>query len=223
LLQSELSFFSAAGIREGLSWQQLACTVGQLTSARGAQATVRCGIVSKAAVSCEEAVMIPSNIRSYLEKAGVRYALRQHTKAVGGQELADTLKVTGWRVAKSVMVQVDGQPWIAVIPAAELLEPRRLAAALGAGSVRLLEEEEFGGAFPNCELGAEPPFGRLFGFPVVVDSRLAAEPSMLVRAGSHHEVIEISLSDFERLEQPKVAHIALGPTEVMGQQLESRP
>jgi Ala-tRNA(Pro) deacylase len=163
--------------------------------------------------------MIPWNIRDYLVKAQVRFSPRGHAVAVGGQALAAMLDVSGWRVAKSVIVDVDGKKWIAVIPAAEVLEPAWLAAALNAKSVRLVDEPELAGLFPDCELGAEPPFGRLYGLPVVVDARLSTEPTLVIRAGTHDECIELSFGDFERLEQPRVARI--GNIQVGGRRREA--
>jgi len=116
--------------------------------------------------------------------------------------------VPGRRVAKSVMVKANGQAWIAVVPATEVLDEDRLAAVLDAPAVRLLHESEFEGLFPDCEPGAEPPFGGLYGLPVVIDSALAEAETIVFRAGSHEEAIEMRYQDFYRLEkEPKVGAI----------------
>ena len=98
-----------------------------------------------------------------------------------------------------------GKPYIAVLPATEVVDEERLAAVLGVRSVRLMREAEFEGLFPGCEPGAEPPFGGLFGLPVVVDTALARTERVIFRAGSHEEAIEMSWDDFLRLEKGAIA------------------
>ena len=144
--------------------------------------------------------MIPQNIVRYLESHGVPYERRVHRLAITAQELAATLGVPGSRVAKSVLVKAEGQVFIAVLPATEVIDEERLAAALDAAAVRLLHEPEFETFFPDCEPGAEPPFGGLYGLPVLIDSSLAEEERIIFRAGSHVEAIEMAYEDFCRLE-----------------------
>lgn len=153
--------------------------------------------------------MIPRTITSYLDSRGVRYAVRQHERVVTAQELAASLDVSGYCVAKTVLVEADGKPWMAVLPAPELVDTGRLAQALGARKVRLLSEDEFLRFFQDCEAGAEPPFGKLYGLPVMVDSCLVGEQRLVFRAGSHHEAIEMDYSSFEELEEPRVATFAV--------------
>ncbi|MBI5547735.1 MAG: YbaK/EbsC family protein [Deltaproteobacteria bacterium] len=151
--------------------------------------------------------MIPHRIVQYLMENHVPFKRHWHTRAVSGQELAATLHVTGYRVAKSVIVEADGAPYIAVLPAAEMLDEALFARAVGAADVRLLPEERFAPYFPDCEVGAEPPFGGLFGLPVVLDERLAGDQLVVFRAGSHEETLEIRGDDFYALESPITAPI----------------
>jgi Ala-tRNA(Pro) deacylase len=152
--------------------------------------------------------MIPERIIEYLRNHGVAYERRFHRRAITAQELAAAVHLPGRQVAKSVMVKANGQIWIAVLPATELVDEDRLAPVLGARSVHLLHESEFESLFPDCEAGAEPPFGGLYGLPVVIDSALAKAESILFRAGSHEEAIEMRYEDFYRLEgQPMVGAI----------------
>jgi Ala-tRNA(Pro) deacylase len=107
-----------------------------------------------------------------------------------------------------VLVKAGGKVWIAVVPATEMFDEARLAAVLGAPVARLLHESEFEGLFPDCEPGAEPPFGGLYGLPVVIESALADSERIVLRAGSHEEAIEMRYDDFCRLENgPKVGGI----------------
>jgi Ala-tRNA(Pro) deacylase len=149
--------------------------------------------------------MIPSHIVEYLKTKGVPFVRHWHPRAVGAQKVAQSMHVTGHRVAKAVIVDADGHRWIAVLPASQQLDDHRLAAELAAHRVRLVREDEFAASFRDCERGAEPPFGHLYDLPVVVDRSLSREDRIYFRAGSHEETLEMSYSDFAALEQPKLA------------------
>ncbi len=152
--------------------------------------------------------MIPQRIVEYLENHSIPFERRAHRRAVTAQELAATVHVPGRRVAKAVLLMGGDRIWIAVVPATEIVDVERVATVTGIRPVRLLHESEFEGLFPDCEAGAEPPFGGLYGLPVVIDSTLADCDKMIVRAGSHEEAIEIAYDDFYRLEhEPKVGPI----------------
>lgn len=153
--------------------------------------------------------MIPQQILEHLSAASVPYAVRIHSRAVTAQELAASVHVSGSRVAKSVLVEADGRRIIAVLPATEFVDRDRLAAAIGASRLRFLREDEFAGLFPGCELGAEPPFGSLYGLPVVVDRSLAVDEPLVLRAGSHEEALEMGFDDFARLEGVQLADFAV--------------
>jgi Ala-tRNA(Pro) deacylase len=146
--------------------------------------------------------MIAEPILEHLNAQGVRYQVIQHPHAVSGQELAHAVHETGHRVAKSVLIRADGRIWMAVLSAANHVNLESLADALGATRVELLTEGEFKPLFPACELGAEPPFGRLYGLPTILDSALAGEEEIVVRAGSHRESLKLTVSDYCRIEEP---------------------
>ncbi|WP_309890134.1 YbaK/EbsC family protein [Archangium sp.] len=147
--------------------------------------------------------MIPESIQHYLHGQHVPFLRHWHPRAVTAQELAEALHVTGYRVAKSVIVQADQQPWICLIPATETLDLEKVREALGTREARLATEDEFAGRFPDCELGAEPPFGKLYGLPVAMDDSLGVAEDLLLRAGSHEEALEVSVEDFIGLEAPR--------------------
>lgn len=169
--------------------------------------------------------MIPPGIVDYLERHSIPYQRRLHRRAVTAQELAATVHVPGRRVVKSVLVKAGEKTWIAVLPATGIVDEARLAAAVGAPAVRLLREPEFEGLFPDCEAGAEPPFGGLYGIPIIIDSALDDAGRLIFRAGSHEEAIELDSDDFCRLEneppvraisraQPSPAHLSSDWSEV---------
>lgn len=155
--------------------------------------------------------MIPSSILDYLNSRGVAYAVRSHPRAVGAQQLAHAMHVPGARVCKSVLVDLDGAPWIATLPATAQIDLRRLAESLDARHARLLAPVEFVPFFPGCEVGAEPPFGGLYGLPVVADASLCNERRLIVRAGSHTQCLEMEADDFFELEQPRIRWFSAQP------------
>jgi Ala-tRNA(Pro) deacylase len=151
--------------------------------------------------------MIPKSIIDYLHGSGTPFRKRPHPRAVTAQELAASMHVTGYAVAKAVLVEAEARRYIAVLPAAEMLDDRRFARAVHAHTARLLTEDEFVGNFGDSEPGAEPPFGGLYGLPVVVDDAFSEEEIVVFRAGSHEEAIEMRFEDFLHLEHPITASI----------------
>ena len=153
--------------------------------------------------------MIPESIQHYLHDQHVPFLRHWHPRAVTAQELAQALHVTGYRVAKSVIVRADQQLWICLIPAAETLDLEKVGEALATREARLATEDEFANLFPECELGAEPPFGKLYGLPVVMDESLGVAEDLLLRAGSHEEALEVSVEDFIALESPRTSALLI--------------
>src|SRR5205823_1979694 len=103
------------------------------------------------------------------------------------------------RVAKSVLLTADGGLWLAVLPACERLDPLLLSSVLGARHLELCSEAMMAEVFPDCEVGAEPPFGGLYDVPVVMDLTLAQFDPLIVRAGSHEQAVRISRDDYLRV------------------------
>jgi Ala-tRNA(Pro) deacylase len=79
---------------------------------------------------------------------------------------------------------------------------------LGDPNLKLSSVDEFIARFPDCELGAMPPFGNLYGLPVYVAQSLADEPEIAFNAGTHREVIKMSYADFANLVEPRVLDFA---------------
>ena len=155
--------------------------------------------------------MVPERITRYLNAQGIRFDRIEHPRAVSAQKLAQALHASGHQVAKTVVVRVDGRPWLAVLAASEVVEPILLGAALGARHVELADESSLAEMFPDCELGAEPPFGHLYGMPVIIDAPLDRQERLIVRAGSHEEALVVSTKDLFRLERPVVASFGVSP------------
>jgi Ala-tRNA(Pro) deacylase len=159
--------------------------------------------------------MIPERIIRHLEEAGVPVRVRHHAREIDAQRLAAAVHVSGYRVVKSVLVEADGERMMAVLPAADIIDTTMLAGALDAERVRILHESEFLDLFPDCEVGGEPPFGSLYGLPVVMDGILArAGAPLILRAGSHDEALEMSAAELLRLERPRLGEFAVGAPSV---------
>ena len=148
-------------------------------------------------------------LENYLRENRVPFEEQRHPRAVSAQEVAASEHVPGRMLAKTVMVLADGEMVMLALPAPYQVDLEKAAAALGVDEARLAEEEEFEDSFPDCEVGAMPPFGNLYGVPVYVDKTLAEDETIVFRSGTHTETMSVSYSDFERLVEPTVAQFAL--------------
>ncbi|MGH8590961.1 MAG: aminoacyl-tRNA deacylase [Gammaproteobacteria bacterium] len=144
------------------------------------------------------------NLKEFLDSHRVKYVSIVHSRAYTAQEIAASAHVPGRELAKAVMVKVDGRIAMAVLPASYQVDFERLRAAIGAANVELASETEFQDRFPECELGAMPPFGNLYGMEVYAARRLSEDGEIAFNAGSHTELIKLAYTDFERLVSPRV-------------------
>jgi Ala-tRNA(Pro) deacylase len=153
--------------------------------------------------------MPASRLKQFLEAEKVKYVTIRHSPAYTAQEIAESANIRGKELAKTVMVKLDGTMAMAILPASEKVNLKLLKEAAGAGTAELAYEEEFRDRFPECEPGAMPPFGNLYGMKVFASESLAEDKEIAFNAGSHTELIRLAYKDFERLVQPKVARLAL--------------
>jgi Ala-tRNA(Pro) deacylase len=147
-------------------------------------------------------------IHEFLREARVPYTVVPHPPAYSAQEEAAAVHVPGRDWAKVVACFVDGRPVQAVVPATMTVDLDRLAMLARAEIIRLAREDELRDLFPECEAGAIPPFGPLFGQDVYVDVSLAGEQEILFSAGSHSEAIQMRWSDFVASVRPIVGRFA---------------
>jgi Ala-tRNA(Pro) deacylase len=147
-------------------------------------------------------------LESYLREDQVPFETHHHPTAFTAQEVAASEHTPGKMVVKVVMILADGELAMLAMPAPYQADLDRVAEVLGATEVRLAYEEEFAPAFPDCEVGAMPPFGNLYGLPVYVDEVLAEDETIVVQAGTHTDTIRLKYADFERLVRPTVARFA---------------
>jgi Ala-tRNA(Pro) deacylase len=148
--------------------------------------------------------MVLDRLTDYLDAHKLKYALIQHSPAYTAREVAVSAHIPFREVAKTVVLTIDEKHVLSVLPATEMVDLNLLRKALGTIAVRLTSESEFNALFPDCEVGAMPPFGNLFKMDVIVSESLAEDEEIAFNSGSHRDLIKMSYKDFERLVHPKV-------------------
>jgi Ala-tRNA(Pro) deacylase len=143
-------------------------------------------------------------LRELLDDRRVKYVTVRHSPAYTAQEVAASAHISGYEIAKTVMVKVDGKLAMAVLPAPLHVDLAHLKELIGADRVALAGEGEFKALFPECEPGAMPPFGALYGMDTYVAERLAEDEYIAFNAGTHTELIRMRYRDFELLARPRV-------------------
>jgi Ala-tRNA(Pro) deacylase len=147
-------------------------------------------------------------LEQYLREQSAAYEVQHHPLAYTAQEVAASEHLPGKELAKTVIVITDDWSVMVVLPATRNVQVSKLATALGASQARLAEEREFQSTFADCEVGAMPPFGNLYGMDVYVDRALSEDERIVFRAGTHTDTMRIKYSDFKRLVKPVVVDIA---------------
>ncbi|MDH3268928.1 MAG: YbaK/EbsC family protein [Ignavibacteria bacterium] len=147
--------------------------------------------------------MPSKKLKAFLDENKVKYISVQHSSAFTAQEIAAIAHIPGKDLAKTVIIKINGKMVMAVLPASYKVSFDYLKEALGVTEARLAYEQEFIDKFPDCEVGAMPPFGNIYGMEVYVAESLAEEEEIAFNACSHTELIKMNFSDFERLVKPK--------------------
>ena len=162
--------------------------------------------------------MACDRLLTYLDQHGIDYDRISHPQAYSAQETADRARVPGREFAKTVMVKLDGELAMAVVgrgwrgygrsTAPEKVHFTLLQQAARARTVSLATETDFRTAFPDCELGAMPPFGNVYGLEVYVSGSVGEAERIVFPAGAHTELLSLAYADFDRLVRPRVARFA---------------
>jgi Ala-tRNA(Pro) deacylase len=153
--------------------------------------------------------MAKEKIEAYLRENDVPYEVRHHPVAYTSQRVAQSEHIPGKFVAKVVVVFADDKMTLLALPAPLHVDLKKAAAVLRAKEVRLATEDEFAGHFPDCEVGAVPPIGSLYGLPLYVDTALAEDEKIVFDAGTHTDTITVTYEDFARVAEPEVADFAV--------------
>jgi Ala-tRNA(Pro) deacylase len=143
-------------------------------------------------------------LKEFLDHENVKYVSIVHSPAYTAQEVAESAHIAGREMAKVIIVKLDSQMAMAVLPANTKIVLQDLRDVTGSDYVQIATEDEFKERFPDCEVGAMPPFGNLYGMDVYVAESLTADEEIAFNAGSHTEVIKLAYQDFERLVHPRV-------------------
>lgn len=148
--------------------------------------------------------MPTQRLRDYLDQNNVKYSTLKHSLAYTAQEIAAVAHIPGKNLAKTIMINIKGKLAMAVLPASYKIDFDQLKQALGTEKIRLAHEKEFLNLFPDCEVGAMPPFGNLYGIDVYVAQSLTEEDEISFNSCSHSELMQMKFKDFQNLVRPKV-------------------
>ncbi|MDZ7692976.1 MAG: YbaK/EbsC family protein [Balneolaceae bacterium] len=143
-----------------------------------------------------------NRLTNYLDEQGVKYVVIRRSKAFTAQEVAASAHIPGKEMAKTVMIKVDGDLKMLVLPSTHNVSFEKVKKELGASQVELASEEEFEELFPDCELGAMPPFGNLYNMKTIVAEVLEEDEVIAFNAGTHRELVRLAYKDFKNLVGP---------------------
>jgi Ala-tRNA(Pro) deacylase len=149
-------------------------------------------------------------LKEYLDNLNIKYVIINHALAYTSQQIASITHIRGKELAKTVMVIIDGKMAMVVLPASYKVDLDLVKKAARAKTISLATEAEFQDRFPDCEAGAMPPFGNLYGMDVFVEEKLAEDEEIAFNAGSHLELIKLAYKDFERLAKPRIGKYTTG-------------
>ncbi len=148
--------------------------------------------------------MPTTKLKAFLDENETKYFTIRHSKAYTSQEIAASSHISGKDFAKTVIVKIDNEMVMCVLPASYHIDFDLLREIFGKKNISLATEAEFKYLFPDCEVGAMPPFGNLYGMKVYVAEALTEDDEIGFNACSHSEMIKMKYKDFEKLVQPQV-------------------
>lgn len=155
--------------------------------------------------------MLTNRLTEVLDSRAIGYEIIHHEADYSAMRAAADTHTPGGEFAKAVVLETRRGPALAVLPAPKMVDFEKFAAAAGTDVVCLADEQTVASLFPDCEVGAEPPFGHLYGVPVYLDESLATEEYITFNAGSHDEAIRLRFRDYEEIEHPTHAAFATAP------------
>ena len=149
-----------------------------------------------------------TRVHNFLHQQHVPFEVIGHDRASTAQETAANAHIQYDLLAKTVMVKLDDELVMVVLPATRRVHLGRLRDLTSARRAKLATEAEFRSHFPDCEVGAMPPFGNLYGMDVFVDESLAMEEDMTFNDGTHTHLVRVPFEEFERLVDPIIANLS---------------
>jgi Ala-tRNA(Pro) deacylase len=148
-------------------------------------------------------------LQSYLDRMGIPYRVSFHAPAFSAHDLAEKEHIPGQLIAKPVIVKADGRFVMCALPATCRVDLHELTAQLHAHQLRLADERELVDLFPDCQLGAEPPIGFLYGMPTWIDQSLMADDRITFQAGTHESAVTLTMEDYQRIVQPEIGRFGI--------------
>jgi len=145
----------------------------------------------------------------YLDSNGVQYSHSVHPRAMTACQTAAAERIPPHDLAKTVVYAGDNGFGIVVVAADELVDLPEVGRLLGSSHARLADERELAEIFPDCELGAMPPFGQPYEMPVLLDEGLAARQFLTFAIGTHSDVVRMSVADYRKLVRPLVGSLTV--------------
>lgn len=152
-------------------------------------------------------MVLSKKLKEYLEKEQIAFEIAEHPLAYTATEIAGSQHVPGKQMVKSVIVNANGSFIMCVLPAIYLLDFEKLKSVIGTNDLRLADEDDIEKLFPDYEVGAEPPFGHLYGLRVYSEKLLEEDEEIVFNAGTHTDVVRIKYADYKRLVKPVIADI----------------
>jgi Ala-tRNA(Pro) deacylase len=153
--------------------------------------------------------MPAQKLKRMLDQHKIKYISINHSPAYTARETAASTFVPRREFAKTIIVDLDGEKVMAVVSASRHVDLEALRKLAQASAARLASEDEFRELFPDCELGAMPPFGSLYGMRVFVDGMVTEVDDLCFNAGSHEQILRLECKDFLKLEQPVTGAFAI--------------
>jgi Ala-tRNA(Pro) deacylase len=147
-------------------------------------------------------------LRQMLRRRKAKFEVITHPEVYTAQERAAACGITGRRLAKVVVVRDGDWFGLAVVPAAASVDFDQLRTLTGRRQLTLAREGELASLFPDCEPGAMPPFGRLYGLSTFLDISLVEEPELVFEGGTHREEIRMPMDEYLRVEEPTIVSLA---------------
>jgi Ala-tRNA(Pro) deacylase len=152
--------------------------------------------------------MPTQKLKKFLDKHHIHFVSIAHSRAYTTQMIARSAHIHAKELAKTVIVNIDDKLAMAVLPSSDSVDLELLKHSTGARVLRLATEGEFQDAFPDCEIGAMPPFGNLYNMEVFVSPRLAEDEQIAFNAGTHTELVQLAYADFSELVAPAVVKLS---------------
>lgn len=153
---------------------------------------------------------IATSVRDFMAEHGLMYDVLNHPHTQTSMETAQRAHVPGSCLAKAVVLEDDKGYLMAVLPSTQHVQLGKLGRELNS-RLRLASEEELARLMPDCEPGAIPPLGALYGMRMIIDDSLAEHPEIYFEAGDHERVIQMSRGQFmEMMRMEAASHMRFG-------------